>query len=101
MDATRDIYQQLAARAGHNFLDALRALPEFKPRRGVYLGVLRVAITVVDGPDLGFADTDPINLGDLADITARRAEGLHLKHASATPATAPVGKPNLRLVGGA
>jgi hypothetical protein len=101
MDATRDIYQQLAARAGHSFLDALRALPEFKPRPGVTLGLLRVSVTVVDGPDLGSVDMDPINLGDLAQITARRAEGLRLKHDPTTPAPAPFGKANLHLVGGA
>lgn len=101
MDATRDIYQQLAARAGRAFLDGLRALPEFKPRPGVDLGLLRVTVTVVDGPYLDFADVDPVNLGDLAEITAQRAEGLRLKHARIAAAPAPAGKPNLRLVGGA
>lgn len=103
MDATRDIYQQLAARAGRNFLASLKALPEFKPRPGVDLGLLRVTVTVVDGPDLDFVDVDPVNLGDLAEITAQRAEGLRLKHARIAPVSAPavVGKSHLRLVGGA
>ena len=94
MDATQDIYQQLAERAGRNFLTSLQALPEFKPRPGVDLGLLRVAVSVVVGPDLGSVDLDPVNLGDLADITARRAEGLRAKHARLA------NRPNLRLVGG-
>jgi hypothetical protein len=94
MDATRDIYRQLAARTGRNFLTSLQALPEFKTRPGLDIGLLRVSVTVVDGLDLGSVDIDPVNLGDLAEITARRAEGLRAKHAQLT-------KPNLRLVGGA
>ena len=93
MDATRDIYRQLAERTGHDFLDALQALPEYKPRPGVDLGRLRITVTVVDGPDVGSVDIDPVNIGDLANITARRAEGLRAKHAQNS-------KPNLRLVGG-
>jgi hypothetical protein len=99
MDQTRDIYRQLAARTGRSFLTSLQALPVFKPRPGVDLGLLRVSVTVVDGLDLGSVDIDPVNLGDLAEITARRAEGLRIKHATTAPAAA--GKPNLRLVGGA
>jgi hypothetical protein len=91
-----DIYRQFAERAGRNFLDGLRALPEYKPRPGVDLGLLRVTVSVVDsGLDLGSVELDPVNLGDLADITARRAEGLRAKHALLA------GRPNLRLVGGA
>lgn len=98
MDATRDIYRQLAARAGRNFLTSLHALPVFKPRPGVDLGLLRVSVTVVEGGlDLGLEDMDPVNLGDLAEIIARRAEGLRIKHAAT--AQALTGKPNLRLVG--
>ena len=93
MDQTQDIYRQLAERAGRSFLTSLQALPEYKPRPGVDLGRLRVTVTVVDGPDLGSVDLDPVNLGDLADITARRAAGLRAKHAAA-------GRPNLHLVGG-
>lgn len=96
MDQTQDVYAQLAARAGRQFLTALAALPEYKPRPGITLGRLRVTVTVIDGPDLGSVDLDPVNLGDLADLTARRAEGLRAKHAQAAPA----GKPALRLVGG-
>lgn len=95
MDATRDIYRQIAERAGRNFLDALQALPEYKPRPGVDLGRLRITVTVVDGPDVGSVDIDPVNIGDLANLTARRAEGLRAKHARLA------GRPNLRLVGGA
>jgi hypothetical protein len=98
MDETRDIYRQLAARTGRAFLTSLHALPVFKTRPGMDLGLLRVSVTVVDGLDLGSVDIDPVNLGDLAEITARRAEGLRIKHAPATPA--PAGK-HLRLVGGA
>lgn len=94
MDATSDIYQQLAARAGRQLLTALADLPEFKPRPGVNLGQLRISVTVIDGPDLGSIDIDQVNAGDLADITARRAEGLRAKHAQTT-------RPALRLVGGA
>lgn len=93
MNQTRDVYQQLAARTGRNFLNGLRALPEFKPAPGIHLVGLQVTVTVVDGPDLGSVVMDPINLGDLADIAARRAEGLRAKHARLA------GKPHLRLVG--
>lgn len=92
MDQKRIAYQMLAQRTGNHFLDALRALPEFKTP--VDIGRLRVSVTIPDaGLDLGFVDMDPVNLSDLADITARRAEGLRAKHATTS-------KPTLRLVGG-
>jgi hypothetical protein len=99
-----DVYRMLAQRDGRRFLDALAALPEFKPRPGVDIGLLRVTVTVVgDDTDLGHVDIDPVNVGDLAGITARRAEGLRAKHnrSATAPATVvPVGKTHLRLVGG-
>lgn len=113
MDETRDVYQQLAARAGRRLLTALADLPEFRPRPGITLGRLRVSVTVADsGLDLGSVDLDSVNVDDLAELTARRAEGLRAKHARAdrptpaptgtapAPVPAPSGRPALRLVGG-
>jgi hypothetical protein len=80
-----------AERTGRLFLDGLRALPEFKPAPGILLGHLRVSVSVVDGPDLEAVDIDPVNLSYLAEYTARRAAGLHAKHAA---------RPALRLIGG-
>ena len=101
MDATRDIYEQLAVRTGQRFLDALQALPEFKTQAPI--GLLRVTVTVVDGPQVGTVDVDPVNLGDLAEMAAQRAEGLRIKHATTTPAPvpAPSGARHLHAVGGA
>jgi hypothetical protein len=91
--ADRDVYEQLARRTGLVFLDGLRALPAFKPRPGADLGLLHVALSVVDGPALGAVDIDPVNLSYLAEYTARRAAGLHAKHAR-------LARPTLRLIGG-
>ena len=91
--ASRDVYREYAEQAGRNFLASLQALPVYKPRPGVDLGLLRITVTLVDGRDLGLADVDPVNLSDLAAITAWRAAGLRAKHARLA------GKPNLRLVG--
>lgn len=91
-EGTRDRYQQITERAGRRFLDALADLPEYKPRPGVELGHLHITVSVVGEPDLGSVDIDPVNLGDLADIVARRAEGLREKHARAS-------RPTLRAVG--
>lgn len=91
-DGMRDMYRQISERAGRRFLDALAALPECKPRPGVELGQLRITVSVVGEPDLGSVDIDPVSLGDLANIVARRAEGLREKHARAS-------RPTLRAVG--
>ncbi|MYW46385.1 hypothetical protein [Streptomyces sp. SID161] len=95
MDQQQLAYRMFAERAGRDFLTGLHALPEFKPRPGVDLGRLRISVTLLgDGdPHLGFADMDPVNLGDLASIAVRRAEGLRTKHAQTT-------RPTLRLIGG-
>mgnify|MGYP001175244142 CR=1 FL=1 len=94
-----DINEQLAGRAGRKLLTALQALPVFKPATGRTIGALRITVEIVDGPELGVVDLDSVNVHDLADITARRAEGLHAKHA-ATPTTVSA-RPALRLLGGA
>ncbi|MFR9794260.1 hypothetical protein ACL07V_37495 [Streptomyces sp. MB22_4] len=95
MDQQRVAYQMVAERAGRRFLTGLSALPEFKPRPGVDLGIIRVSVTVVrpNSLDIGFVDMDPVNLADLGEIADRRAAGLRAKHAQSKPA--------LRLVGGA
>ncbi|GHB15895.1 hypothetical protein GCM10018777_56450 [Streptomyces albogriseolus] len=97
-DAVRDVYEQLAGRAGRKLLTALQALPVFKPAPGRTIGALRITVEIVDGPELGVVDLDSVNVHDLAELTARRAEGLHAKHAA--PA-APSARPALRLLGGA
>ena len=93
-----DINEQLAARAGRKLLTALQALPVFKPAPGRTIGALRITVEVVDGPELGVVDLDSVNVHDLADMTARRAEGLHAKHAAAS--TTVSARPALRLLGG-
>ncbi|MCX4571616.1 hypothetical protein OOK48_35440 [Streptomyces viridodiastaticus] len=95
-DETRDVYEQLAGRAGRKLLTALQALPVFKPAPGRTIGALRITVEIVDGPELGAVDLDSVNVHDLADMTARRAEGLHAKHAAAAPSA----RPALRLLGG-
>jgi hypothetical protein len=99
MDAQRDIHEQIAARNGRQLLAALKALPAYKPRPGIHLAHLRITVEVVDGPALGSVETDPVNVYDLADLVARRSEGLRAKFASTAPATAPV-RPVLRVLGG-
>jgi len=96
-----DVYRMLAERTGRQFITGLRALPEFKTPKDI--GRIRVTVTVVgDDTAIGHVDMDPVNLGDLADIAARRAEGLRAKHSQpATTTVVPVGKTHLRLVGGA
>lgn len=96
MDQQQIAYQMVAERAGRTFLTGLNALPEFKPRPGVDLGIIRVSVTVVRPADLdvGFVDMDPINLADLGEIAARRAEGLHAKHARIAA------RHGLRVIGG-
>ncbi|MFF8910622.1 hypothetical protein [Streptomyces olivaceoviridis] len=96
MDQQRVAYRMVAERAGRKFLAGLSALPEFKPRPGVDLGILRVSVTVLgpDSPDLGFVDMDPVNLADLGEIAVRRAEGLHAKHARIAA------RHGLRVIGG-
>ncbi|NUV54579.1 hypothetical protein G6W51_17005 [Streptomyces coelicolor] len=96
-DAADDINEQLAGRAGRKLLNALQALPVFKPHSGRTIGALRITVEIVDGPELGVVDLDSVNVHDLADITARRAEGLHAKH---TAPAAPSARPALRLLGG-
>lgn len=93
-----DINEQLAGRAGRKLLTALQALPVFKPAPGRTIGALRIIVEIVDGPELGVVDLDSVNVHDLAELTARRAEGLHTKHA-ATPTTVSA-RPALRLLGG-
>ncbi|WP_086732815.1 hypothetical protein [Streptomyces glaucescens] len=89
--ADRDVYEQLARRTGLVFLDGLRALPEFKTPADIRR--LRVFLSVVDGPDVGSVDIDPVNLGDVAELAARRGAGLRAKHAR-------LARPALRLIGG-
>ena len=96
-DETRDVYEQLAGRAGRKLLTALQALPVFKPATGRTIGALRITVEIVDGPELGAVDLDSVNVHDLAELTARRAEGLHAKHAATA---APSARPALRLLGG-
>ena len=93
-----DINEQLAARAGRKLLTALQALPVFKPHSGRTIGALRITVEIVDGPEVGVVDLDSVNVHDLAELTARRAEGLHAKHA-ATQSTVSA-RPALRLLGG-
>ncbi|MFF9287538.1 hypothetical protein [Streptomyces griseosporeus] len=88
MDELRIAYQAKAARVGRYFLSSLEATPAFQTPAPI--GLLRVSIAVVDGKPLGSAEIDPVNLGILAAITDRRAEGLHAKH----------GRPALYLLGG-
>ena len=96
-DEARDVYQQLAARAGRKLLTALQALPAYKPRTNAPLASLRITVEVVDGPELGVVVLDTVNVHDLAELTARRAEGLNTKH---TAPAAPSARPALRLLGG-
>lgn len=95
MDTQRDIYEQIAARAGRQFLTAIDALPEYKPRPGVPLAHLRITVEVVEGPELGSVVKDSVNVHDLADLIDRRAEGLHAKFATTQPT-----RPVLHLVAG-
>ncbi|MFG2359403.1 hypothetical protein [Streptomyces sp. NPDC048521] len=88
-----EIYQMLAERTGRQFLHSLRVMPEFETPKNIGRIRINAAIVGID-LDLGFVDMDPVNLGDLASIAARRAEGLRIKHAQAT-------RPTLRLIGGA
>lgn len=96
MDATRDIHQQMAARAGLQFLRGLNDLTRNLPHpNGV---TLRVTVTVIDsGEDLGSVDVDSTNASDLGFLASRRDSAAHAK-----PAPAPVyaGRPNLHVVGG-
>ena len=93
MSEQPDVYREYGEQAGRSLLASLQALPVDKPRPGVHLPLLRVQIAVVEHTvDLGLADVDPVNLSDLAAITARRAAGLRAKHQLA-------GTPRLRLVG--
>lgn len=94
MDAQSDFYEQLAVRDGGRFLAAIGALPEYRPCSGVTLARLRVTVEVVDGPVLGSVVKDSVNVHDLADLIAARAEGLRVKFA-----TAPA-RPVLHLVAG-
>lgn len=91
----RAFYEQLAVRDGGRFLAAIGALPEYKPRSGVTLARLRVTVEVVDGPSLGSVVKDSVNVHDLADLIAARAEGLHAKFAATQSA-----RPELHLVAG-
>ena len=93
VDSAREM---LARRAGLQFLRGLNDLTRRLPHpNGV---ALRVTVTVIDsGEDLGSVDVDATNASDLGFLASRRD---HTVRTTAAPASAPAGKPALRLVGG-
>lgn len=95
MDQKQIAREMLARRAGRVLLCGINDMATELPSTDGK--TLRITVEVIDsGEKVGTVDVDTTNADDLGLLGSRRAKQLRTK-----PNPAPVGKPNLRLVGGA
>lgn len=98
MDQTQMAREMLARRAGLQFLRGINDLARKLPHPDGK--TIRITAVLIDsGEDLGTVDVDATNASDLGFLASRRDVTVRTKAAVAP--VVPIGKPNLRLVGGA